>query len=49
MATKEINVYEYDYNKLEKAAKTAGEDIATIMEWFVEEYMDAFMETLKDN
>ena len=38
--TKEITIGEYEWEKLKEKAEEFGEDIATIIEWLVEEHID---------
>lgn len=38
--TKEIIIGEYEYRRLKEKAEEFGEDLITIIEWLVEEYLD---------
>jgi len=38
--TKKISIGEYEYQKLKEKADEMGQDLITIIEWLVEEYLD---------
>ena len=42
----DIRVYDSDHEKLNLAASKAGESVATIIEWLIEEHLDDLIKSL---